>query len=86
VKSAGLVTVLPGSGYGGDSLFTIKEHPALPAGQFQYAIRRGADPRYFAAMQIPLLRGRTFTDFEGLDHGRAVIISQAFAQKFFCGW
>ncbi len=83
VNAAGLVTVLPGAGYGGDSLFTIKEHPALPVGQFQYAIRRSADPRYFAAMQIPLLHGRTFKDSERLDHGRAVIIAEAFAKKFF---
>ena len=83
VEAAGLVTVLPGAGYGGDSLFTIKEHPPLPVGQFQIAMRRSADPGYFAAMQIPLLRGRNFKDSERLNQARAAIISEAFARKFF---
>jgi predicted permease len=83
IEAAGLVTVLPGAGYGGDTLFRIKEHPPLAVGQFQYAIFRRADPGYFAAMQIPLLSGRPFMDSERLDNAKVTIITQAFALRFF---
>lgn len=82
-ESAGLVTVLPGAGYGSFTLFSIQEHPPLPVGQFQFAMFRRADPGYFAAMGIPLLRGRTFTDSERLDNSTAVVLNQEFVRKFF---
>jgi putative ABC transport system permease protein len=49
----------------------------------QIARRRFCDPGYFAAMQIPLLRGRTFTDQERVERGDKVIISQSTAESFF---
>lgn len=83
VDQAGLVNTLPGAGYGGDDHFVIPEHPPLKTGEFQYAIFRSADPGYFAAMQIPMLRGRSFTGAERLDRAQAVIISDMFAKTFF---
>ena len=38
---------------------------------------------YFAALQIPIVRGRTFTDQEWLDRADKVIISQLTADSFF---
>ena len=32
VKTAGIVTTLPGQGYGGDSRFTLPEHPDFAGG------------------------------------------------------
>lgn len=83
VDAAGLVTVLPGAGYGGFSLFVVKEHPPLPVGQFQYAMFRRADPGYFAAAQIPLLRGRTFLDSERLEKAYVAVITDSFARTYF---
>jgi predicted permease len=83
VQHAAMTTTLPGQGYEGDNPFTIVEHPPLTKGQFQLAIRRGADPGYFAAMRIPLLRGRTFLDSEQLDRATSVMISDLFARRFF---
>ena len=53
VKAAGVVTTLPGQGYGGDSRFTLPEHPDFAGGAVQDAVVRGADPGYFSALQIP---------------------------------
>ncbi|HEX3436990.1 MAG TPA: ABC transporter permease [Pseudacidobacterium sp.] len=81
--AAGLTNEVPGGGYWGDNSFTIPEHPPLPPGQFITALFRTADPDYFSAIQIPLIRGRFFTEDERLDNGRFVIINQAFAREFF---
>ena len=83
VKAAGVVTTLPGQGYGGDSRFTLLEHPDFAGGAMQDAIVRGADPGYFSALQIPLLSGRFFEDHERLTDARSVIVSKSFARQYF---
>jgi putative ABC transport system permease protein len=83
VKTAGIATALPAQGYSGDSRFTIPEHPAPAPGTQLDAIVRGADPGYFSAIGIPLLRGRSFTDSERLDNTRFVIVSESFARQYF---
>jgi predicted permease len=85
VKAVGIATVLPGQGYGGDSRFSIPEHPAPAPGTMLNAVVRGADPGYFHAMQIPLKRGRSFDESERLDKARSVIISESFARRYFPG-
>jgi len=83
VEKAGLVTRVPGGGYGGDNIFTIPEHPSLAKGDFQDALRRYAEPGYFATMQIPLLRGRTFRDGERLENAKVVIVSDLLVKRYF---
>jgi len=85
VESAGFVTAVPGQGYWGDWGFTIVEHPPLPQGKGLFAPNRWADPGYFQAMGIPLLRGRTFASGQRLDKANEVVISQLFAQRYFPG-
>jgi predicted permease len=85
VDAAGLVRVLPGQGYGGDSGFSVAEHPPLPAGKAQYAMVRWADPGYFAALGIPLLRGQTFDENQRLEKAQQVVISESFARVYFPG-
>jgi predicted permease len=85
VQAAGLSTALPGLGWAGDDNIAILEHPALPKGVGLDTLRRSVDPYYFAAMRIPLLRGRYFRDDERLDHARTVIIDESTAEQFFPG-
>jgi len=85
VQSAGLVSVAPGKGYGGDNLVSVVEHPPLPKGTGLDLQNRRADPGYFAAMQIPLLRGRVFTSDERLDRANVIVISQKAAELCFPG-
>lgn len=88
VISGGLVTCPPVGGHCNDWVFVIEGHP-LPPGQFLDALKRCADPGYFHAAGIPLIRGRTFTKQDGIgfdkDHPRpgAIIISESLAKKFF---
>lgn len=66
-------------------MLTIVEHPPLPKGEIQIARRRFCDPGYFAALQIPILRGRTFTKQEQLDRADKVIVSRQVMEQFFPG-
>ena len=86
VDAAGLIfPAVPGEGYGGDNSFTIVEHPPLPAGSLQFAIHRWADPGYFSAMEIPILRGHTFEGSQPPGHESQVIVSDSFVRQFFPG-
>jgi hypothetical protein len=42
-------------------------------------------PGYFETLQIPVLRGRSFTEEDGPDAQRLAIVNQTFARKFFQG-
>jgi predicted permease len=85
VDAAGFATVVPGQGYQMDWTFSIVEHPPLPQGFGQFALSRWADPKYFHAMGIPILRGRTFDGGKRLDSANEVVISQSFASQYFPG-
>jgi predicted permease len=83
VVAAGLVSTAPGSGYEGDSIFTIPEHPAPAKALDMDAMTRKADPGYFNAIQIPLLQGRVFTPQDRLERSNYVVISKMFADHYF---
>lgn len=85
VQSAGLVSAAPGQGYGGDNLVSVVEHPPLPKGTGLDLQNRGADPGYFTAIRIPLVRGRIFTSDERFERANVVVISQKAAQLCFPG-
>jgi predicted permease len=85
VRGAALVSAAPGSGPQGDRVFTILERPA-PSYSLQYvAMPLTADPQYFSVMQIPLLRGRVFTEHERLDNSHYIIVSKQFVNQFLSG-
>ena len=83
VESAGLVTVAPLQGHYMDNVFTVEGRPPLPAGQFLDAVVRSADPDYFHAAGIRLVRGRVFTAAESLDAADKAVISESMAGMFF---
>jgi len=54
-------------------------------GELIEVLEREVSPDYFATLQATLLRGRTFTDAEGLSTPKVAVINQTFAKKFFPG-
>src|SRR5439155_24537943 len=44
---------------------------------------RGVDPQYFRAMHIPVVRGQPFTDFDGPQVRKAVVINETLARTLF---
>jgi putative ABC transport system permease protein len=85
VEAAGLTNVVPGDGYYGDYEVSIPEHPAQAPGMHRFAAYRTADPGYFSALQIPLIRGRFFSDEERLEDDKFVIVNQELARQYFPG-
>jgi putative ABC transport system permease protein len=85
IQAAGLSTALPTQGWGGDNLISVPEHPPLPKGKGIDLMRRAVDPGYFAALQIPLLRGRYFRNDERFDRALVAIISELTAKQYFPG-
>jgi putative ABC transport system permease protein len=78
-----LTTTLPVAGRGNGAWFNIVDRPwpadTTPPGVPNRVVRAN----YFQALGIPLLRGRGFTDRDGLDGVRAVVVSESVARRFF---
>jgi putative ABC transport system permease protein len=86
VRAAALGSMVPGAGAGEDDALTIPEHPPITHGTaLPDALYRTADPGYFSALQIPLLRGRFFTSGDRAGRPKTVIISRLLAQQYFPG-
>ena len=86
VGSAALGNSLPGAGYWGDFVFTVKEHPPLAAGEdLPSAVARWADPGYFSALGIPLVSGRAFAGDERGNQSYKVIVSRQLVQQYMSG-
>jgi putative ABC transport system permease protein len=85
VESAGLVSRAPGQGWGGDRLMRVVEHPSMPNDSGIDMMVRGADPGYFDAVHLPILRGRTFAADERLKKDHVALISKGAARVGFPG-
>ena len=85
VAEAGFVDAAPGQGYRREEAFSIVEHPPLPQGSGISAFERTADPKYFEAIGIPLLNGRTFNPSLHLGDADEAVVDQSFVQTFLPG-
>ncbi|HEY4424079.1 MAG TPA: ABC transporter permease [Pyrinomonadaceae bacterium] len=79
VIAAGTINYLPLAGGGPDGNFLVNNNPARQ-GQAEYRL---ASAGYFAAMGIPLLRGRTFDATDQVNAPNAAVVSQSFVKKYF---
>jgi putative ABC transport system permease protein len=86
VRAVALGSMVPGEGAREDDVFSIPEHPPTAPGTAPPdALYRTADPGYFSALQIPLLKGRFFTSENRAGRPTTVIISRLLAQQYFPG-
>ncbi|HEV2706869.1 MAG TPA: ABC transporter permease [Pyrinomonadaceae bacterium] len=83
VRSAGVVSYLPFASLGARTDFAVEGRPAALPGQEPGTDVRVTDENYFAAMNIPVLRGRGFTTQEATEDRKVVIINEALARKYF---
>ncbi len=80
-----IVNPLPVSGTGWQTRFMIEGRPRPKAGEFPTAEWMQVSPEYFRTMQIPLLRGRTFTELDREDAPPVTIVDEAFTRRHFAG-
>jgi ABC-type lipoprotein release transport system permease subunit len=78
VTAVGTINLLPLSGEGADGTFLINNNPARTGA----ADFRRASAGYFAAMEIPILQGRTFDRSDQADAPHAAVISKSLAAKY----
>jgi putative ABC transport system permease protein len=64
--------------------FENPEQP-VPEGLKPHADFAPITPGYFSTMQAPLLEGRDFTDADGMDSPKVMIVNEAFVQKYLHG-
>ena len=81
VKSEGVVSALPLTGTVGWGGIGVEGY-APPPGQELQVDMRIASTDYFRTMEIPLLKGRYFSEHDATDTPPVAIIEEKFAQRF----
>jgi predicted permease len=81
VIKGGAVSTLPLTGSVGWGSINVEGYTPQPGQELQVDFRT-ASSNYFAAMQIPLVRGRYFSEHDTSESPRAAIIDEKFAQRF----
>ena len=82
VKERGAVSPLPFTSSVGWGTINVEGYTPEPGQELQVD-RRGATPRYFSTMRIPLIAGRFFDDADlGENAPPVAIIDKKFAQRF----
>ena len=85
VVSSGGVTSLPLSQYFAWGPITVEGRTPAPGEAFLNADQRVASGRYFETMQIPLIRGRLFTEEDRAQSQRVIIVDEFLAREIWPG-
>ena len=83
VNAVGVVDYLPLSGRNTCDGFTIEGRPPLPPGEFPCSEMRSSSTDYLRTLDIPLIRGRQFTDQDREGTPLVVLINESMARRFF---
>jgi putative ABC transport system permease protein len=85
VVSAAAVNHLPLGGSNSSEAFLVEGVPEPPPGQENIGRYRVCTPDYFTAMQIPVLKGRAFTEQDKAGAPPVVIVNETLARKYWPG-
>jgi predicted permease len=86
VEAVGMATAMPLGGSGVSyTTIEVEDHPRSENELPMFASWPQAGAGYFEAMGIPLLEGRTFRETDGGDGFRAVVVSRAYAERWWPG-
>ena len=85
VQAAGFIQLVPLQNWGWEADFAIRGRPLEAPGRQPVAGLRYVTPGYFAALGIPVVSGRGFTDGDHDKAPRVILVNQALARKYFAG-
>jgi putative ABC transport system permease protein len=84
VKAVGASTGMPIADWGGwGKYFTVEERPATRLADFPLITYREVTPHYLAALRIPLLAGRFFTEDDVAGQPLVAVINESARRRFF---
>jgi putative ABC transport system permease protein len=83
VRAAGAIGFLPLTGLGAGTSFTIEGQPPPPPGQDYVTNVSVCDNGFFRALNVPLVRGRLFTDREMRERSNVVVVSESLVRMYF---
>jgi putative ABC transport system permease protein len=83
VESAGAINFMPFAGPGAGTSFEIEGKPPSLPGQRLVTGVCVSDQNFFHSLQIPLKRGRMFTEQEVREMRHVVVVNEALARKYF---
>jgi putative ABC transport system permease protein len=82
VEAASAIYCAPLVGRCWGSVYTLSDRPAPPQGELPSAAWNVAEPSYFATVGIPLREGRYFTDADGANAPKVVVVNESFARMW----
>jgi putative ABC transport system permease protein len=86
VQHAASIYPLPlSSGSGFQLSFVVAGRPVPKPGEEQSAHVRFISPDYFRTMEIPALKGRAFTEQDGIDDQRVAVVNREMASRIWPG-
>jgi predicted permease len=85
IESAGVIDDIPMSDSGSHQPVQVEGQPVVPMSDQPEVDVRSVSAGYFAAMRIPLLRGRDLDASDVAGRAPTVIVSQSFAERFWPG-
>jgi putative ABC transport system permease protein len=83
VQAVGAVSYLPLTGLGAGTNFTIDGQPPPPPGQDHVTNVSVCDNGFLHTMNVPLIRGRLFTDREMRERSNVVLVSESLVRTYF---
>ncbi|MEY2563624.1 MAG: hypothetical protein QOH88_1817 [Verrucomicrobiota bacterium] len=85
VQHVAITSILPLSGSNSDSSFHIEGRSEMQTKVFPDEEIRVVSPDYFRVLEMPLIKGRFFTEADNADAPGVIVINQAMAKKYWPG-
>ncbi len=82
IEAVGVSNTIPLSGDGSGGGLVLDGRP-FPRGEEPGIFWTGVTPHFFQALDIQVLRGRGFTDREGMERSAVALVNEDFVKRFF---
>jgi putative ABC transport system permease protein len=82
IEAVGVSNTIPLDGGGSGGSLVLDGRP-FPRGEEPSIFWTGVTPHFFRALDVPVLRGRGFTDREGMERSAVALVNETFVKRFF---